>query len=74
MMPTVEKRSLMQSSPSSSIVVSIPAGWLRWNGLKAKDKVEVICNDIIVIRPIQTRNETIEEIIKRGLSGGGSQS
>lgn len=73
-MPTIEKRSLMQSSRRSSIVISLPIWWLRWHGLKAKDKVEVVCGEVLVIHPITKRSETEEEVTKHGQSDDTGQS
>lgn len=35
-----------------SLVVTIPKGWARFYQLKAGDKVEVVANGEILIRPI----------------------
>ncbi len=34
----------------SSLMVTLPKGWLRYMGIKAGDKVEVITNGEIIIR------------------------
>lgn len=37
------------------LVVSIPPGWLRFHGLKPGDKVEIVTNGKITIRPATKR-------------------
>ncbi len=36
----------------SSLMVTLPKGWLRYMGIKAGDTVEVITNGEVIIRPI----------------------
>lgn len=54
-MPTLDERKLMKFG--TSIVVAIPPGWLRYNGLRPGDKVEVIANGKVTIRPISKPEE-----------------
>jgi AbrB family looped-hinge helix DNA binding protein len=45
----IEERTVLRVG-GSSLMVTLPKGWLRCMGIKAGDKVEVITNGEIVIR------------------------
>ena len=49
-MPTVEERTVSRVG-SGSLMVTLPKGWLRYHGLGPGDKVEVITNGEVRIRP-----------------------
>jgi bifunctional DNA-binding transcriptional regulator/antitoxin component of YhaV-PrlF toxin-antitoxin module len=51
--PIQSERSLMRMG--NTFVVTIPAGWCRYYGLKAKDRVILTANGEIVIRPKRKR-------------------
>ena len=48
----IEERTITRVG-RSSLMVTLPKGWLRYMGLKSGDKVEVITNGEIIIRPKQ---------------------
>jgi bifunctional DNA-binding transcriptional regulator/antitoxin component of YhaV-PrlF toxin-antitoxin module len=50
-MPTVNERILHKLGPRGSVVVAVPQDWLRYYGLKAGDRFDVIANGDITIRP-----------------------
>lgn len=45
----IEERTVLRVG-GSSLMVTLPKGWLRYMGIKAGDKVEVITNGEIIIR------------------------
>ena len=49
-MPTLTLRKLIKFG-ESGLVLSIPKGWVRYYGLKAGDRLEVIANGELTIRP-----------------------
>ena len=49
-MPTLLERKLMPMG-KGGIVVSIPAGWAKYYKLSPGDRVEVIANGDLIIRP-----------------------
>ena len=42
---------------SGSLVVVLPKGWLRWHSLQPGDKVEVITNGELLVRPKRKRHQ-----------------
>ena len=49
-MPTMTTRRVIKLG-KNGLVVSLPAGWVRYYNLKAGDKLEVIANKKLIIRP-----------------------
>jgi len=41
------------------VAVTIPKPWLNYYGLKIGDEVELITDDVIVVRPIEKHNEVV---------------
>ena len=56
-MPTVFERTLIPMG-EGGCVVTLPVAWLRFYGLKAGDKVTLIANDEIVIKPTDSSPPT----------------
>jgi len=54
-MPNIFKRSLIRIG-NESLCIVIPRSWIRYYGLKAGDRLEVIANGELVIRPIKRRS------------------
>jgi AbrB family looped-hinge helix DNA binding protein len=50
----IEERTISKVG-GSSLMVTLPKGWLRYMGIKPGDTVEVITNGEITIRPQQKR-------------------
>ena len=56
-MPTLTTREVIKLG-HNGLVITLPAGWVRYNDLKAGDKLEVIANKKLIVRPIkQTTNK-----------------
>ena len=54
-MPTLEVRTLrFAGRKDSTAYVALPRSWFDYLGLKSGDKVEVIANGEITIRPMRT--------------------
>ena len=53
----IEERTVLRVG-GSSLMVTLPKGWLRYMGIKAGDKVEVITNGEIVIRRKRRRSSS----------------
>lgn len=51
-MPQIEERKLI-SLGNSSTVVALPIGWLRYYNLQKGDKVILISNGIVKIKPVK---------------------
>jgi AbrB family looped-hinge helix DNA binding protein len=49
-MPTISTRSLIKMG-AGGLVITIPKGWSRYYGLKPGDRLEVIANGELTIRP-----------------------
>ena len=49
-MPCLTERTVIDLG-QGSYVVCLPKAWLRYYGLKPGDKVEVVSNGVITIRP-----------------------
>jgi antitoxin component of MazEF toxin-antitoxin module len=56
-MPMLLERSLIKFG-DGGCVISIPVAWLRYYGLGPGDKVEMIANGELIIRPKKTNPET----------------
>ena len=50
-MPTLTFRKVIRLG-QNGFIISLPVGWVRYNHLKAGDKLEVIANKKLIIRPI----------------------
>jgi AbrB family looped-hinge helix DNA binding protein len=46
----IEERTVSKVG-GSSLMVTLPKGWIRYMGIKPGDKVEVITNGEVIIRP-----------------------
>ena len=51
-MPTLTLRKLIKFG-QTGLVLTIPKGWSRYYDLKAGDRLEVIANDELIIRPVR---------------------
>lgn len=51
-MGTMQQRSIIDLG-QGSFVITLPKPWLRFHRLKAGDKVEVITNGKLVVKPIK---------------------
>ena len=49
-MPTLAKRKLIKFG-ESGLVLTVPKAWARFYGLKPGDKVEVVADGELVVRP-----------------------
>ena len=58
-MPVQSERKLIPLG--STLAVTIPVGWARYYGLKAKDRVTLIANGEIVIRRLEEKGENRTE-------------
>ena len=55
-MAHIEKRSLIRLG-RDCLVVTVPAAWARFYGLKPGDKVEVISNGKMTVKPLKPGEE-----------------
>lgn len=55
-MPSIEERRLVKLG--TSVIVTLPHGWLRYHGLKAGDRVLVRVNGCLTIRPATATEKT----------------
>lgn len=53
-MPTISERSLMRMG-DGGLVLTIPKSWAQYYKLKPGDKVEVVTNGILKVRPKRKR-------------------
>ena len=51
-MPTITYRKLIKFG-NAGAVITVPKGWMRYYGLRAGDKLEVIANGELIIRPVK---------------------
>jgi bifunctional DNA-binding transcriptional regulator/antitoxin component of YhaV-PrlF toxin-antitoxin module len=51
-MPTLLRRSLIKMG-RGGLVISIPKGWAEYYGLRAGDKLQMIANGELTIRPLK---------------------
>lgn len=58
-MSTLTERKLMPMG-GGSLVVTLPKGWVRFYQLKPGDKVAIIANDEILIRPIPKQGKSVK--------------
>jgi len=59
-MPSLEERTIYRVG-KSSLVITLPRGWLNYFGLTAGDSVELTNNGDLTIRPCK-RSETTKEV------------
>jgi len=56
-MPTLTLRRVIKLG-QNGLVITLPADWVRYYNLKAGDRLEVIANEKLTVRPIkQTINK-----------------
>ncbi len=53
-MPTITYRKLIKFGKGGA-VMTVPKGWMRYYGLEAGDRLEVIANGALIVRPSQER-------------------
>ena len=53
-MPTLTIRKLIKFG-ENGLVIPVPKGWIRYYGLKAGDRLEVIADGELTIRPTRKR-------------------
>lgn len=58
-MPSLEERKIYKVG-KSSMVITLPRGWLKYFGLKAGDSVELTINGDLTIRPCK-RQENVKD-------------
>jgi len=56
----IEERTVSKVG-GASLMVTLPKGWLRYMGIRAGDKVEVITDGKIIIRPKRKINNGRKE-------------
>ena len=56
-MPTLAKRKLIKFG-ESGLVLTVPEAWARYYGLKPGDKVEIVADGELVVRPEATKGQT----------------
>lgn len=57
-MPSITYRKLIKFG-DDGLVITIPIGWIRYNGLKPGDKLQVVTNGELTIFPLSKKaNET----------------
>jgi len=55
-MPSISKRSLIKFG-KNGIAITLPKGWCNYHELKPRDKVDVLINKKLVIKPIKNKEE-----------------
>ena len=58
-MPTLTLRKLIKFG-DGGVVMTVPKGWVRYHNLKPGDRLEVIVNNELVLRPERTTAKTPE--------------
>jgi len=56
-MPTLAKRKLIKFG-ESGLVLTVPKAWARYYGLKPGDKVEIVADGELVVRPEAAKGQT----------------
>ena len=56
-MPTLTVRKLIKFG-DEGLVITVPRGWVRYYNLKAGDKLEVVTNGKLIIRPERRNTKT----------------
>ena len=64
----IEERTVLKVG-GSSLMVTLPKGWLRYMGIKAGDKVDIITNGEIIIRRKRRKNSSARRKQTNGDSG-----
>ena len=60
-MPSVFERSVLNISGGESFAIVLPIQWVRYYGIKPGDKLEVIANGELRIRPLPKGEETADK-------------
>lgn len=55
-MPTLTIRKLIRFG-NDGLVITVPKSWVRYYGLKAGDKLEVVADSELVVRPKQPEEQ-----------------
>lgn len=55
-MPTLTERSVINMG-QGSFVMTLPKAWVRYFGIKPGDKLEIITNDDLIVRPKKRKGE-----------------
>jgi len=56
-MPTLTIRKLIRFG-EGGFVITLPRSWVRYYNLKPGDRLEVIANDELIIRPVRKTKKT----------------
>jgi len=59
--PSVFERSILNFAGGESFAIVLPIQWVRYYGLKAGDKLEVIANGELRIRPLPKGEEAADK-------------
>ena len=59
-MPQIEERTVSKVG-GNSLMITIPKGWLRFHRVEAGDKVEVITNGELRVRPVKASRRSIKK-------------
>ncbi len=55
-------RSLISRNLEKELRITMPVWWLRYYGLKPRDKVEVVANDELIVRPLPKEGQREREV------------
>ena len=58
-MPTLVERTIIDMK-QGSYVMTLPRAWIRYYGLKPGDKLDVIANGDLIVRPKRRRRKRYE--------------
>jgi len=64
----IEERTVLRVG-GCSLMVTLPKGWLRYMGIKAGDKVDVITNGEIIIRQKRRKSSSVRRKRRVGVLG-----
>ena len=67
----IEERTVSRVG-GNSLMVTLPKGWLRYMGIKAGDKVEIITNGEIIIRQKRRKSNSARRKQIVGVLGSGA--
>ena len=56
-MPIIEKRKVYKVG--SSMAITLPRGWLAYFEIECGDKVEVVANGELTIRPLKKQGDNV---------------
>jgi bifunctional DNA-binding transcriptional regulator/antitoxin component of YhaV-PrlF toxin-antitoxin module len=59
--PTLNERSIIKLGKSGTLVVAIPRDWCRFYGLKPGDRVQIIADGDLTIRPLRRSEDGEKE-------------